>query len=191
MVKIFAFLTHFPWNNMPICSSSVPSICISITLWLALITVFQDTMLLKLEQDLIKYINKHRGTRLHKSGTGFTDFQGIHKDLHYYQQRNIWLCFFAISTYLNDKSQIGTLTAPPRFNFFIWSRSSVSGSSLGIQRGFWCQRFKRLCLLPAPFRGLKGHCFPQHHPIGMALPAASTQHLSCPFKTQQLSLPCF
>lgn len=40
-------------------------------------------MPLKLEQDLIKYINKHRGTSLHKSETRFTDFQEVLKDLHY------------------------------------------------------------------------------------------------------------
>lgn len=68
-------LAHFSQNEMPVWIYSVASNCMSITLWLAFIILFQHSMLLKLEQILIKYINKHRGTSLLKSGTRFTDFQ--------------------------------------------------------------------------------------------------------------------
>lgn len=78
-----AFKTY-PTKWMQVWAYSVPSNCISITLCLPFIILFQHSMLLKSEQNLIKYINKHSGTSLQKSGTRFTDFQGLRKDLHYY-----------------------------------------------------------------------------------------------------------
>lgn len=162
---------------MPVCAYSVPSICISVTWWLALIIVFQHSMLLKLEQDLIKYINKHSGTSLHKSGTRCTDFQRVHKDLYYYSQSNIWPCFFAISTYIIYKSQIWTLTACPHINFFLWSHNGVRGSSLRIQRGFWCQRFEMSCLYLHPsqvWRSIAATLQPQFICSG-----TENQHLLC------------
>lgn len=57
LAKSFAFLEYFLQSKMPVWACYVPSICISITLWLNFITVFLHSMLLKLEQDLSIWTN--------------------------------------------------------------------------------------------------------------------------------------
>lgn len=172
-------------------------------------------MPLKLEQDLIKYINKHSGTSLHKSGTRLTDFLEVHKDLHYYQQSPASLLYPHI--------QIKNLKSGLSQSF----HTLISLSDLIVDtESFLMQSFKRLCLYPSEaWRGIAATLQPQficsgtenqpcsvlralcvtmavpgqnlhllfssRHPIGMVLPAVSAQQLSCTFKTQQLSLPWF